>query len=212
MNCASAQIDLQELSLTKNAKLLCHIFYFLRAKLPASFHHEVFGPCARWHGLELPIQALEPTTLYHLIWPTQLAAVQTDVRIFIHGSLLAACEAIVATRHNNDEGRRNSRPPSGQAPARKERGLPFSSPKLPGEEMHRRGDQRCGHSKKVNRDGTVACCADLSPVLSWQCAALTTHTNYFGKHKLFRSVDLCSRSLVGREASLASGVCLLATC
>jgi len=78
--------------------------------------------------------------------------------------------------------------------------------------MHRRGDQRCGHSKKVNRDGTVACCADLSPVLSWQCAALTTHTNYFGKHKLFRSVDLCSRSLVGREASLASGVCLLATC
>jgi hypothetical protein len=80
-----------------NAEPLCHIFYFLRANLPASFHHEIFGPCARWHDLELPIQVLEPTTLYNLIYPTHLAAVETDVRIFIHGSpyhLLQPCRPL----------------------------------------------------------------------------------------------------------------------
>src|SRR6516162_5427083 len=80
--------------LAVNAEPLCHTFYFLRANLPASFHHEVFGPCARWHSLELPIQVLEPTTLYHLIYPTHLAAVETDVRIFVHGSPYAATDNV----------------------------------------------------------------------------------------------------------------------
>jgi hypothetical protein len=73
-----------ELPLTNNAKLLRQVFYFLWARLYASFHHEVFGLRARRDGLEVPIQILEPTTFNHSIYPTHLAAVQTYVRIFIY--------------------------------------------------------------------------------------------------------------------------------